>query len=142
MKMKELRLKHHLAPFFGDTPLAKISSFDIERYKRQRLQEPIIVRPRGKMLARNLDQVSAAKPGTINRELAVLSHLFNMAIEWGWMDRRPAKINRFQEDQGRITYLTTKNGLQRISCNPFDLLVPGPGFEPGTLGFSVRCSTD
>lgn len=26
--------------------------------------------------------------------------------------------------------------------DPLYSLVPGPGFEPGTLGFSVRCSTD
>ncbi|MFA7347037.1 MAG: site-specific integrase [Desulfurivibrionaceae bacterium] len=120
MKMKELRLKHHLVPFFGDTRLAKISSFDIERYKHQRLQEPIIVRPRGKLLDRNLGQVSAAKPGTINRELAVLSHLFNMAIEWGWMDRRPAKISRFKEDQGRITYLTIEQIARLVECAKTD----------------------
>lgn len=36
-----------------------------------------------------------------------------------------------------------KKGLQLKSCKPFDCtVVPGPGFEPGTLGFSVRCSTD
>ena len=35
-----------------------------------------------------------------------------------------------------------KKGLQPKSCKPLILLVPGPGFEPGTLGFSVRCSTD
>ena len=34
----------------------------------------------------------------------MLSHLFNKAIEWGWMDGRPAKINRFPEGQGRLTY--------------------------------------
>ncbi|MCL2644315.1 MAG: N-terminal phage integrase SAM-like domain-containing protein [Betaproteobacteria bacterium] len=48
LKMKATRLNLHLVPFFGDMPLSKISAFDVERYKRQRQQEPVIVRPRGK----------------------------------------------------------------------------------------------
>jgi hypothetical protein len=47
-----------------------------------------------------------AKVGTVNRELAALSHQFNKGIEWGWIDKRPDKINRFPEERGRITYLT------------------------------------
>ena len=31
---------------------------------------------------------------TINRELAVLSHLFNKALEWRWLKALPAKIKR------------------------------------------------
>jgi len=46
------------------------------------------------------------KPGTINRELAALSHLFTKAVEWGWLEHRPAAIKRLKENSGRITYLT------------------------------------
>jgi len=53
IKSKTMRLKYHLKPFFGTKPLTKISTFDIERYKKHRLEE------------------KAAK-GTINRELAAL----------------------------------------------------------------------
>ncbi|MCL2519324.1 MAG: hypothetical protein FWF15_12245 [Oscillospiraceae bacterium] len=60
---KSWRLRLHLVPFFGDTPLSKISFFNIEQYKHQRQQG-----------------TDAAKPGTINREFAALSHLFNMAL--------------------------------------------------------------
>jgi len=59
-------------------------------------------------------------PSTINRELAVLSHLFNKAIEFGWMDRRPAKINRFSEGQGRITYLTVDQITRLVECAKAD----------------------
>src|SRR5262245_63782092 len=62
--MKRRRLRLHLVPFFGDTPLSQISNFDIERYKKSRLGE-------------------GAKVGTVKRELAALSHLFNKGIEWG-----------------------------------------------------------
>src|SRR5262249_17510040 len=49
-----------------------------------------------------------ATVGTINRELAALSHLFTKAVEWKWIPQRPAKIKRFAEDTGRITYLTVE----------------------------------
>jgi integrase len=56
---------------------------------------------------------SKTSPGSVNRELAVLSHLFNKAIEWKWIDRRPAKITRLKEGAGRITYLTVDQ-VQRL----------------------------
>jgi hypothetical protein len=34
--MKGYRLKMHLIPFFGNTQLSKITTFDVERYKKQR----------------------------------------------------------------------------------------------------------
>ena len=108
LKMKRQRLDLHLVPFFGDYPLNKISGFDIERYKHQRQKESALLRR------------TPTKPATINRELAVLSHLFNSAVEWGWMDRRPAKINRFSEGQGRITYLTVDQVTRLVECAKAD----------------------
>ena len=84
---KRERLNKHLIPFFKRKPIDKISTFDIERFKKNR---------KGK-----------ASPGTINRELAVISHIFNKAMEWKWIDYMPAKIKRLKEDSGRIIYLTT-----------------------------------
>jgi len=103
MVSKTYQLKLHLVPFFGDMPLSKIGTFNIEQYKRQRQQG-----------TRN------AKPGTVNRELAVLSHLFNQAIEWGWIDRRPGKIKRLKEDPGRIVYLTTEQIARLLECAKAD----------------------
>lgn len=103
--MKRRRLSLHLVPFFGDTPLSKISGFDIERYKKQRLQE-IAIPGGAKQKPKDETKLKTTSPGTVNRELAALSHLFNKAIEWGWIDRRPARIKRFSEAQGRIIYLT------------------------------------
>ena len=34
---KAQHIRDHLGPFFGGTPLAKIASFDVERYKKARL---------------------------------------------------------------------------------------------------------
>jgi integrase len=88
LRSKHQRFKHHLKPFFADRPLEKISTFDIDRYKKKRLTE-------------------GAAPGSVNRELAALSHLFTKAIEWKWLDDRPAKIGRLKEGTGRIVFLTT-----------------------------------
>lgn len=85
--MKKFRFEGHLKPFFKDKSIAKITSFDIERYKKYRLEE-------------------GAKPGTINRELSAFSHLYTKAIEWNWIDHRPFAMKKFNEDRGRIVYLT------------------------------------
>lgn len=96
--MKRRRLRLHLLPFFGDMPLARITEFDIERYKSTRLK-------------------AGAKQSTINRELAVLSHLFSKGIEWGWITSRPAKITRYREEDTRIVYLTVPqmNRLKQVA---------------------------
>lgn len=86
LKMKKMRLNHNLIPFFKDKPLAQITSFDIERFKKKRVD-------------------SGVTQGTVNRDLAVISHLFSKGIEWGWLDHRPTRIKRFKENPGRITYL-------------------------------------
>jgi integrase len=84
---KARQLRQHLTTFFGRKPLGQIETFDIERYKKGRRSE------------------GAAK-ATVNRELAVLSHLLNKAMEWKWMKAKAAKVLRFKEENGRIVYLT------------------------------------
>jgi len=86
IKMKTMRLNHNLIPFFKDKSLKNISPFDLERFKKQRID-------------------AGVKPGTVNRDLAVLSHMFNKGIEWGWLQHHPAKIKLFKEAPGRIIYL-------------------------------------
>jgi hypothetical protein len=89
LKKKAQHFRDHLTPFFSNKPLAKIATFDIERYKKARLEAGIT-------------------PGTLNQELATLSHLLGKAVEWNWIEHKPAKINRAKEQTGRITYLTTE----------------------------------
>ena len=84
---KEERLELHLTPFFKGKPISRITNFDVERFKKSRKDE-------------------GAAQTTINRELAVLSHLLNKAIEWGWIDQKPAKIKRYKEGSNDIVYLT------------------------------------
>ena len=84
---KERQLRRYLIPFLGNQRLDTISTFTIERYKRRRRD-------------------AGASNGTINLELATLSHLLNSAIEWGWLKSRPCKIALLEKTQGRIIALT------------------------------------
>jgi integrase len=93
---KTYRLKNHVTPYFKNIPFAKITTSQIERYKKMRLD-------------------NNAKPSTINRELAVISHLFNKAVEWGWLEHKPCKTSKLKEDNKKIVYLTieqSKNLLE------------------------------
>jgi len=101
IEKKRQRLNLHLVPFFGDRPLSQIETFNVNRYKKHRLE-------------------SGAAVGTINRELAALSHLFSKAVEWRWLSHRPAKIYRFQEDNGRIVYLTTEQCARLLAATEED----------------------
>src|SRR5439155_22570076 len=73
--------------FFGAQRLDGITGFTIEKYKRRRLDR-------------------GAAQGTVNRELATLSHLFNKAVEWRWIDHVPARPKKLAESAGRIIALT------------------------------------
>lgn len=87
LKSKTYQLNLHLTPFFNETPLDKISSFDVERYKKSRHDATV-------------------KNSSINRELATLSHLLTKAIEWKWLDYKPCQIKKLKEENNRISYLT------------------------------------
>ena len=115
LRMKRVRLTQHLVPFYADTPLSKISGFDIDRYKHARKNEKAI---RGGHKQRPTDEsrLQNTSDATVNRELAVLSHLFNKAMEWGWIDRRPAKINRLREHAGKLQVVITENVRQIVEA--------------------------
>jgi integrase len=102
IEQKKLQLEQCLVPFFAMTPLDKITTFDVERYKKERASQP--VRRRRKLALG--ERPSLIKPATINRELAALSHLLNKAAEWRWIDRPLAKIRKLKEGSGRIVYLS------------------------------------
>ncbi len=87
IKAKRRHLNLYLVPFFGNQRLDTITSFTVDLYKKRR-------------------QEAGTTNGTVNRELATLSHLFNKAIEWKWIKDRPCKITKLQESEGRIIALT------------------------------------
>lgn len=100
-------LRQHLIPFFGDKPLSKITTDDIGRYKTHRL---------GQVVQAGEDQRSKDRqprtdgritsPGTVNRELATLSHLFTVATDQGSLTTARSKVQKLADGSGRIVYVT------------------------------------
>ena len=84
---KRRHFRMYLNPFFGRQKLEKLSTFLIDRYKKDRRD-------------------AGAADGTVNRELATLSHFLNKASEWNWLQDKPCKIRKLSEGPGRIIALT------------------------------------
>ena len=94
---KNQRLQKNIIPFFKDSPLSEVNTSGIERYKQYRCDEN-------------------AKPSTINRELAVISHLLNKALDWQWIEAKPCNIKKLRENNGRIKYLTLAQLETVLTC--------------------------
>jgi len=79
----------------GNYTLADVTPSLIAQY-REKLAEGITAR--GKLRT----------PATINRYLAVLSHLFTVATkEWGWVEDNPLrKVTKPKEPRGRVRFLS------------------------------------
>ena len=104
---KQSRWELHLKPFFGQKLLDEITRLDAEVYRSKRLQE-------------------GASPATVNREIALLRHMLNKAVEWGLIERnQEAEIKMLQEDsKGRfISKDDLRKITENISDNYRDLLV-------------------
>ena len=75
------------ADLFGDTPLAQITTWQIEKWKAEA----------GKGL----------NPVTVNRRLTVIKHMFKKAVEWDLAKSNPAtSVKRFTVTSERTRFLT------------------------------------
>jgi integrase len=85
----------NLAPVFGHKPLHLITKRDIEAYSRER--------------------ASKVKGATVNRELALLRHLFNIAIEKGYTDNNPARgFKKFPEVPWRHKFFFSESEIEKL----------------------------
>jgi integrase len=75
--IRDKSLKKHLVQHLGDLTLAEINPKLISEYKTKRIEQ-------------------GASPRTVNYELALMSHAFNLAIkEWEWCKDNPvSKVSR------------------------------------------------
>lgn len=96
-------IKNLLVAFKG-TLIGNISPHELEQYKAQRKNDVSV--------------------STVNRELTCLKHMFNMAVEWGFIKHNQLKsVKRFKEPPGRVRYLT-KEEIQRLLKECADHLKP------------------
>jgi integrase len=71
--VRDKSLRDHLVGHFGEMTLAEITPSQISEYKTKRREE-------------------GASPRTLNYELALMSHTFNIAIkDWEWVRENPVK---------------------------------------------------
>ena len=98
----------HLSDAFGTWLLTDITELPIEQYK--------------------VDRLKAVSPATVNRELAGLKRLFNVAEQWSlYRGRNPVKgIRFFAEDNLKLRTLSENEEAALIECcSPYlqDLVV-------------------
>ena len=99
--IRDKSLANHLIRYFGDFMLTDISPREVSRYKSGRRGE-------------------GAAPNTVNNELRLLSHAYNLALrEWEWVDSNPVsrvskeKVNNhverwltYEEEESSDVYLS------------------------------------
>ena len=82
---KERHFRLHLRPEFGTMPLDRISTFTLEKYRKNQK-------------ARGLS------PGTVNRQLATYRHMGNKLWEWGKI-RAPLPMIKLEGENNRRDYV-------------------------------------
>ena len=93
----------HLIPFFGGSTLLSVSRKKISNYKVLRKDEGV-------------------RPATINRELAMVSRAFTLALEdWEWIngnDKPFSKMPYEKEDNARDRWLTEEEEKRLLRNSP------------------------
>ncbi len=77
----------------------------------------LIAQYRDKLAKTSSQRSDTRSPATVNRYLAVLSHLFTMAIkEWGWVEENPLrKVTKPKESRGRIRFLSDEERTRLLA---------------------------
>jgi integrase len=97
--LRDEQIMAHLNTAMGPTKLGDIGALQIERYKLDRLQQ-------------------SASPATVNREVALLKHMFNMAEHWQlFFGRNPVRGVKFlEEDNLQIRSLSEAEQEKLLQC--------------------------
>jgi integrase len=92
----------HLVEALGDKYLFAVAPKQIEEYKKHRLDK------------------GGAQPATVNRELATLRHMFNKAVEWGYVKDTPVKgVRMLKIPPGRLRFLEASEIARLVDeCSP------------------------
>ena len=86
-----------LLPFFENMRLNHITSYNIEKYKLKRRKE--------------------VSPATVNRDIACMKHMFNLAISWGKTTKNPVKgVKLFKVKNRRLRFLSEDETQRLIDC--------------------------
>src|ERR1043166_6176543 len=77
--LRDEQILEHLDEFFGAVLLKDIGPLNVEQYKQAR--------------------IAVVSPATVNREVALLKHLFNLAERWGaFCGKNPVRLVKFLDE--------------------------------------------
>ncbi|MBA3767318.1 MAG: site-specific integrase [Acidobacteria bacterium] len=83
-----------ICAYFKDMRLGDVNSLHVEKFKRDRRETPT-------------KQGSPRQPATVNRELAVLSKVFQLAVDAGQIESNPCqRVKRLRHDNSRTRFLS------------------------------------
>lgn len=99
--IRDKSLSNHLIQFFGDLTVSKISPKLVNEYKTKRRRD-------------------GAAPATVNKELNLVSHAFNLAIkEWEWVRENPVgKVSREKVNNFIERWLTPDEESRLLALSP------------------------
>ncbi len=101
---RELSMMRQLNKEFETKSIQEITAWGIEKWKAKKKEE--------------------VKPATVNRELALLKHMYTKAIEWGKVKENPTKkVKLLKGEVKRVRYLMPEE-IQNLLSNCSDYLWP------------------
>lgn len=85
-----------LIPFFRGKLLSSINSFQVEQYKKDRRD-------------------NGASPATVNRDVACLRNMMNLAVQWKYLQANPVSgVKQLAEDNERMWCLTPDEEMRLL----------------------------
>ena len=101
---RDLSLMRQLNKEFEAKAIQEITTWQIEKFKARRKEE--------------------VRPASVNREIALLKHIYSKAIEWGKVKESPAKkVKLLKGEVKRVRFLIPEE-IQRLVSNCADHLKP------------------
>jgi len=93
-----------LCEYFAGKKFSQITAMLVEKFKKERRESPT---KRG----------TARQPATVNRELAVLSKVFTLAVEAGAATNNPClRVKKLRQDNARTRYLSEEEEGRLMSA--------------------------
>lgn len=91
----------HLKPFFGEFVVDQITCLHLEKYRAERL-------------------AAGVSKSTTNRELAILSRIFSLGIDWGLGSENPVRKIRFfsEQENAKERILTGEEEIRLLKASP------------------------
>ncbi len=92
---RDEQMMSQLQSFFGNAQLGELSPLNVEDYQQKRVRE--------------------VSPATVNREVALLKHMFNMAERWGFHHgKNPVRLVKFLREDNLQSQTLSEQEEQRL----------------------------